>query len=179
MNVFVLTTGRSGSLTLSKALSHITNYTCAHESRSGCFDGRLDYPDRHIEVDNRLAFFLGPLLDRYRDAFFVHLTRDRDAVVESFTRRFGGSGIMNAYAHGIIQHKGIVDEKEKRLVAELYVDSANSNITSALVRSGVNWMPMEIDRQPSAYLADLWAEIGAEGDFAAACAELSLHHNAS
>jgi hypothetical protein len=60
MNVFVLTTGRSGSLTFAEACRRITNYTTGHETRVGRVGPeRLAYPDRHIEVDHRLAWFLG------------------------------------------------------------------------------------------------------------------------
>ena len=43
---------------------------------------RLDYPDQHIESDNRLAWYAGRLEKRYGDdAFYVHLKRDRQRVV--------------------------------------------------------------------------------------------------
>lgn len=41
----------------------------------------MAYPPRHIEVDNRLAWFLGYLQEHHgHEAYYVHLTRDRDAV---------------------------------------------------------------------------------------------------
>ncbi len=56
MDVFVLCTGRCGSTTFIKACAHITNYTAAHESRTGLLGSdRLDYPGKHIEADNRLS----------------------------------------------------------------------------------------------------------------------------
>ena len=78
MNVFVLTTGRSGSVTFAEACRHITNYTAGHETRVGLVgDDRLAYPGDHIEVDDRLAWLLGRLEDAYGDAaFYVHLRRD-------------------------------------------------------------------------------------------------------
>ena len=182
MRVFVLTTGRSGSLTLSKALAHATNYTCAHESRSDCFDGRLDYPDRHIEVDNRLAFFLGPLHREYPHAHYVWLRRNRNDTVSSLMRRFDSPrGVMAAYAHGVVQGRKPVSKLsyfERRAVAELYVDTTEANIETFLEYTGVPNTRMDIE-YAAQQLPGLWAEIGAEGDFAAACAELSLHHNAS
>ena len=67
MNVFVLTTGRSGSLTFAEACRHITNFSCGHETRVGLIGAeRLAYPDQHIEVDNRLAWFTGRLERRLR-----------------------------------------------------------------------------------------------------------------
>ena len=35
MNVFVLNTGRCGSTTFIEACRHITNYSAAHESKTG------------------------------------------------------------------------------------------------------------------------------------------------
>lgn len=60
MNVFVLTTGRSGSTTFYKACRHISNYTCGHESNWSLIGKeRLNYPENHIEVDNHLVWMLG------------------------------------------------------------------------------------------------------------------------
>lgn len=86
MRVFVLCTGRSGSTTLAKSLSHASNVTVGHESRNHLIDGRLDYPDDHIEIDSRLAWFLGPLDERFPDALYVHLRRNPDAVAETYAR---------------------------------------------------------------------------------------------
>lgn len=45
MNVFVLCTGRCGSVTFVEACKHVTNYTSAHESRAGIAGpGRVQYP---------------------------------------------------------------------------------------------------------------------------------------
>ncbi len=47
MNVFVLTTGRSGSLTFAEACRHISNYSSGHETRVGLIGAeRLAYPGR-------------------------------------------------------------------------------------------------------------------------------------
>lgn len=60
MNVFVLNTGRCGSMTFTKACSHIANYTSAHESRCGYLGkSRFDYPENDVEVDNRLSWVAG------------------------------------------------------------------------------------------------------------------------
>ncbi|MHC4834220.1 MAG: hypothetical protein ACYTFH_10095, partial [Planctomycetota bacterium] len=60
MNVFILSTGRAGSMSFERACSHITNYSAGHETRSGFLgQRRFDYPQNHIESDNRLAWLLG------------------------------------------------------------------------------------------------------------------------
>jgi hypothetical protein len=89
VNVFVLSTGRCASTTIARAFSHATNYTSSHESRVGALHGRLDYPPHHIESDNRLTWFLAPLDERFDDGVhWIHLTRNLDAVVESYWRRW-------------------------------------------------------------------------------------------
>ena len=95
MRVFVLTTGRCGSTTFSKACSHIDNYTSAHQGvlpLSGRIDTKvlpgLDYPDNHIEVDPHLAWRLGRLHFQYPAAFYVHLTRKKSDVHRSFLRKW-------------------------------------------------------------------------------------------
>ena len=79
MNIFILNTGRCGSTTFIRACQHISNFTATHESRSGLIgEERLNYPDNHIEADNRLSWFLGRLDRKYGDnAFYLHMSRDR------------------------------------------------------------------------------------------------------
>jgi hypothetical protein len=103
MNVFVLNTGRCGSTTFAAACAHVTNFTVAHESRVGALGAaRFDYPRRHIEVDNRLSWFLGRLEQRWgQEAFYVHLTRDVEATARSFSARYS-RGIMLAYRTAIL-----------------------------------------------------------------------------
>jgi len=126
MNVFVLTTGRSGSTTFYEACKHIENYTCGHESRAQMTgEERLNYPDNHIEIDNRLSWFLGRLDEKYGDdAIYIHLKRDERAVAASyFKRRFFQLGIMGAYSHGILM-KYTCDEKD----ADDLIKTVNTNI---------------------------------------------------
>ncbi|MGI8536746.1 MAG: hypothetical protein ACR2K2_09665 [Mycobacteriales bacterium] len=87
MHVFVLTVGRTGSVSFTAACGHLTNYMAAHESNIAKVTGPFQYPDQHIEVDNRLAWFL-PFRGRdYPDAYYVHVTRDRDEVARSHAVR--------------------------------------------------------------------------------------------
>lgn len=87
--MFVLSTGRCGSTTVTRAFRQAANYTSGHETRAGCITDRLAYPDDHIESDNRLVWFLGGLEARFGDrAHWIHLTRDPDEVVDSHVRRW-------------------------------------------------------------------------------------------
>lgn len=86
----MLNTGRCGSMTFVHACSHIDNYTSGHESRAGHHgDARLEYPDNHIEADNRLSWMLGSLDRKFgTDAFYLHLWRDPESVAQSFAKRW-------------------------------------------------------------------------------------------
>jgi len=83
--VFVLCTGRCGSVTFAKACGHVTNYSVGHET-IGLRHG-LDYPDNHIEANNRLIFYLGLLRSKFPAARYVHLVRDEQATARSYAAR--------------------------------------------------------------------------------------------
>lgn len=74
-----------------------------HESRLTMVGkGRLDYPENHIESDNRLSWLLGCLDKKLGDStFYVHLSRNVDKTIESFSRR-KDFGIMKAYKEGVL-----------------------------------------------------------------------------
>jgi hypothetical protein len=180
-HVFVLCTGRCGSTTLARALGHLDNYTSAHESRIAQIGpGRLDYPVGHIEVDNRLAWFLGRLDARFGDkAAYVHLTRNPDAVALSFVKR-QHFGIMNAYARQIIlrPHADMPDDDPLALtIAHDYIATVTANITAFLRdKTHVFHMALESIGPDFDRFCD-WA--GATGEMARAQKALSMQHNAS
>jgi len=133
-NVFVLGTGRCGTVTFSRAASHLAGYTSGHESLSGRLaDGRFHYPDRHVEADNRLSWFLGELGRRFDDdrTLYVHLTRRRDDVVSSFANRWESpfrASIIRAFGHGIVKRSAEWEPQQIREVCAFYVDTVNTNI---------------------------------------------------
>jgi hypothetical protein len=176
MNVFVLNTGRCGSTTFIKACQHISNYTSAHESlldKTG--EQRLDYPDNHIEADNRLCWFLGKLDQKYADdAIYVHLKRQREAVATSFSKRID-FGILKAYEQGILLHD------EHRLsafdIALDYIDTVNANI-ALFLKDKTNKIDVSIETANTDF-AVFWQLIGAQGDLEAAMKEWTINYNAS
>jgi hypothetical protein len=176
VNVFILNAGRSGSKTFARACSHITNYTSAHESRSGLLgDAHFDYPGNHIESDNRLAWLLGRLDRRFGDrAFYVYLTRDTAPVAASWAKR-AHTGIMNAYRHAILWH--CPKDATPFEVARDYCDTVDANIRLFL-RDKSNCMEFRLEERRR-YFPDFWRRIGAEGDLAAALAEFDVKHNAA
>lgn len=180
MRVFVLSPGRSGSVTFAEACKHMTNFTTAHESRAADIGARrFEYADQHIEVDNRLTWMLGGLAahekpgDRY-----VWLRRDLKDVAASFLRRWTGTrrtGIIQAFAHAIIMQPDEWPEETRTDVARFYVESVEANIAEFVKdRNHVTtWLGSQDD------FAEFWQWIGAEGDLTAALSTWATPHNLS
>jgi hypothetical protein len=174
MNVLVLTAGRTGSLTFAEACRHITNFTTGHETRVGLLGAnRLAYPDRHIEVDDRLAWFPGRLEDAFGDrAFYVHLRRDERATAESRVKRWNKPA-MRAYRDGILWD---VDASVERIDLALdLVRTVDRNIEHYL-RDKTKTMRIDIETAATTF-PEFWERIGAEGDLEAALRELQTHHH--
>lgn len=178
MRVFVLCAGRTGSVSLMRACAHMTNFTAAHESNVSVIGAaRLDYPDQHIEVDNRLAWFLGGLDERYgAEPLYVHLRREPAQVAKSHARRRHRPGsIVRAFARSIYLHLPMRVDWEQ--VALDYVQAVDANI-QLFMRDKPHTMEMQLETRRADFAA-LWERIGAEGDLDAALRELDVRHNAS
>ena len=177
MNVFVLNSGRCGSTTFIKACHHICNYTSSHESKRGCLgELLLDYPENHIEADNRLTWFLGRLDLKYGDdATYIHLTRDVEAVARSYSKRLRKGTIIPAYRGNIL--RSIPDETSNFEVAMDYCQTANENIKMFL-RDKTKKMTIDIDN-PKASFKEFWGLIGADGELDLALAEFDFKYNSS
>jgi len=176
MNVFILNTGRCGSTTFIKACEHISNYTAAHESLSRkCSKDRFAYPLNHIEADNRLSWFLGKLDKEYADnAFYVHLTRDKQKTIDSFSKR-KDYGIMKAYKEGILL--GGEDNQSAETIAEDYINTVELNI-SLFLKDKKNKMSFRLENYSEDFEIFL-QKISAEGDFKSAFKEFNTNYNAS
>lgn len=177
MNIFVLGTGRCGTLTFYKACQHITNYTCGHETKTKVLgDDRVKFPDNHIEIDNRLVWHLG-LLSYHNSSnnYFIHLRRDRDSVAKSFLKRFN-AGIMDAYRRGI---KGGVQGDPKEIALD-YVDNVEETTLMFFdymsMKNRVVFINIE---DPKYRFKKFWKDIGAQGDLEAALKEFDIKHNKS
>jgi hypothetical protein len=173
-HVFVLCTGRCGSVTFAKACGHFTNYTAGHETNRAPGPARLDYPAGHIEVDNRLAWFLGGLEERYGDdVFYLHLVRDESQVAASYDRRWHHKGsLIRGFNEGICARQLPRPEVAADLVA-----TVNANIR-AFLRTKPRSFTGDIDDVRS-WFPRFAAAVGAEGDLDAAVAEFGNRHNAS
>lgn len=176
MNVFILNTGRCGSTTFIQACRHIANFTAGHETRLHLVgERRLAYPSRHIEADNRLSWLLGRLDRVYGDsAWYVHLSREREAVAASFARR-SDFGIMKAYREGILLD-GEPGQSGHELALD-YLDTVESNI-ALFLKDKTRAMDFRLERAREDF-ARFWAWVGAEGDLQAALAEWDTAYNAS
>ena len=176
MNIFILNTGRCGSTTFIMACRHIQNFTSAHESRTARLgDARFNYPENHIEADNRLSWLLGRLDLKYGDnAFYVHLKRNEIETAQSYVHRFS-RGIMNAYrGRGILM--GISEQCDPMSVALDYCRTVNSNIELFLKdKSRVMEIHLEEIEQD---FTTFWNRVGAVGDLRAALAEFKTRYNA-
>lgn len=175
MNVFVLCTGRCGSLTFSRACSHIGNFSSSHESRRALVGpARLAYPDRHIEVDNRLSWLLGRLDEAYGDrAYYVHLTRDADEVARSFVARWD-RGIVKGYRRAILMMPE-PDETDRLALVHDLIATVTANIR-AFLRDKTHVMDFRLETAQVDF-PRFWEWIGASGDRAAGLAEWAIRNN--
>jgi hypothetical protein len=172
-NVFVLCTGRCGSQTFVRACEHFVNYTAGHETRSREIGAaRLDYPKGHIEADNRLAWFLGRLEQRYGDeAFYVHLKRAPEKVAESYDQRWDQRfSLISGYNRSLLMRTDF-----NRGVALDMVDTITANI-EAFLKSKSHIIEIDIDAPQDGFHA-FAQRIGAQGDISVALEEFKVAHN--
>lgn len=177
--VLVLCTGRCGSTTLARACAHFDGWTSGHESRTHLTGpARLAYPARHVEVDNRLSWYLGRLINEIGDdALYVHLTRDAEEVAQSFAQR-ANQGILRAWRQDILIHSRWRAPKST-LIEQCrdHVATVTANIEAFLAtRRHVMTMRLETIEADFDRLVD---RIGATGNLAAARTELARRHNAT
>jgi hypothetical protein len=176
MNIFILNSGRCGSTTFIKACSHIINYSSAHESRTEFLgENRFQYPENHIEADNRLSWFLGRLEKSYGNtAMYVHLKRDINKTAQSFTKRYS-SGIIRAYRESIIM--GMPYDVDPINVSLDYLDTVNSNI-ELFLRDKTKVMIFSLENSKEDF-KKFWDMIGARGDLESSLSEFNVNYNAS
>lgn len=179
MNVFVLSTGRCGSTTFREACRQATNFSTGHESRALLWgDARLDYPDQHIEVDNRLSWFLGQLDAQFgTEAFYVHLIRSKDETVHSLNGRWHRTvSIMHFYTQGVLMTdpQSLSDDERLQLCADYY-EAVNENIRHFLQNKPFQ-LTIHLENWRQSF-PDFWQQIGAKGDLEAALDTLGQIHN--
>ena len=177
MNVFVLSSGRTGTVTFAAACKHIKGYSVGHEENV-CLTGedRFSYPDNHIEVDNRLSWLLGRLDSRHNSStFYVHLTRDPKKVYESyFRRRNRFRTIVNAYHEGILMRADAVSQDSCKDL----VHTIDANIKLFLKDKEECSVTVSLENIESDFF-EFIRRIGAEIDEEKALKALRTSHNSS
>lgn len=178
MRVFVLTTGRAASKTFAQACQYIDGMTSAHESNCGQVLSRLDYPDNHIEIDNRLVWFLGGMDKRYQDSdtFYVYLTRDNEKVVESYLSRWHFSvSIVRAFYHGILMIPKKPDIGTARESCRLFVQTVDEN-TRYFLQHRSNWSQVRVENLEQDFF-QFMDKAGLSGDKQALSKAINSVHN--
>jgi len=141
--LFVLTIGRSGSTAFAAACGHSTRFTVGHESNADLFlPERICYPPMHIEIDNRLVHYVELLKDQYGDdAAYVYLSREPEAIVDSYVRRWHLS-ISAVRAHGIstLMRAGSVERGDRQHIARDYVRLMDARIRWHVARSSHGYL---------------------------------------
>lgn len=174
MNVFVLCTGRCGSLAFATACNHITNYTAGHETghrRVG--RGSFQYPDNHIEVDCRLAWRLGRLQKQYgRNAFYVHLMRNASDTARSYHAKMTKKNHGLARAWFEVNGHPITPHWPAMLMDMVF--TVRENIEAFLADK--DHMTVRIEEAKDRF-PGFWNHIGAQGDLSRALAEFDKGHN--
>ncbi|MFW5837944.1 MAG: hypothetical protein ACOCVM_08030 [Desulfovibrionaceae bacterium] len=179
-HVFVLGTGRCGTVTFIEACRRIDNWTVGHETNTNrLFKERLAYPHRHIEADNRLAWMLGRLDVVYGDApLYVHLYRDPEQTMRSYARRAWPGSILRAYAQGVILDRP--DDPRSYSLEEYaldMIDVVTANIRHFL-KDKTKTMLFPLHRAKELWPV-FWRLVHATGDFEGALGVWDVKHNPS
>ena len=176
MKVVVLTTGRSGSVSLYHACKLAKNYAAGHESKAGALASeRCNIANNFIEVDNRLAWFLGRLAENDQgDVHYGFLRRSSAQVASSYNRRWEvRKGMMRGYCEGFLQRD---KSRGDMAVAQDMVETIESNIALFLKdrpHSVLNLETIDTD------LPKFFDAIGADIDVEQALDEFRKKRNSS
>lgn len=176
MKIAVLTVGRSGSTSLYNACCLIRNFTSSHDAGEGLLaQDRVQLKDGHIEIDTRFAWFLGRLGEADTgDCHYVFLTRDAEAIAQSYNRRWvNPKSIIRGYCEGILQRNKPVSDID---LARDMVATVEANIRVFLEDRPHSIINMESWQKD---LPAFFQTIGADVDLQAALVEFGKRHNPS
>jgi hypothetical protein len=109
-------------------------------------------------------------------AFYVHLTRDPEAVARSYNERWGmRCSIMDAFGYGVLLHSRRWSASEQLDVARFYVATVEENI-----RCFLRDKPRKAVVRLESFTPDFtsfWHDIQAQGELKQAIGEFTRHHN--
>ena len=181
MKVIVLCSGRTGSTTLYRSCQLLDNFSVGHESQVKRLGAeRFQFPDQHIEIDNRLIWQLGNLQQHIgNQAMYVHLTRERSAVKQSFINRlYQPKSIFYSYCESIKKStpENLSSDEIDHLADDL-LNSIDANIRYFL-KDKTHQMEFHVENYQQDF-SHFWEFINAKGDFEKALTEWSRKHNSS
>jgi len=138
--VFVLAANPDDLVALTRCLTDVPGYSVGFRSRAEghLHDTRFEYPEKHIELDDSLVWFLGPILARFAtdDTLFVHVRGDRQAAITAALRRWDeNSGLLSAFGHGMIMKQRDWQPEERVELCAMYVDSVEANLREFVPRA--------------------------------------------
>lgn len=168
--VFIVCTGRCGSVSFREACRYATNYRTGHESHCGF----LEYPDQWIEVNNHLRCVIPHMANKYPDALWVHLIREPKGCIRSLERMNDGAH-MRAYQAlypSVMPSHNLGDVAYRYYWAEN--DAINVQLTALVANPQRRVMRLESIKDE---WADFWQWIGAEGDDQASLAAWDVRRN--
>ena len=170
MRVFVVGTGRCGSVSFHEACKFITNFGTGHESRSP----RLEYPRDWIEVSPHLRCCITTLCHRYPFAKWVHLIREPQACIESLAALDHGE-VMQAYG---VLFPSIMDSEQPNDIAYRYYWSENDSIAVQLksLVTYENRMTLNLETIKDQWHW-FWQWIKADGDLQASLNSWDVRYN--
>jgi hypothetical protein len=146
----------------------MSNYSVGHESSAGHVEVP-DYPDQHIEVGSPLAMEMGALLEKYPDALWIHLIRDREACVRSIAANCPVQVEMFGQVWRHLFQRDLV------ALSRTYYDLVNANIRRMLPSSGLTF-PLE---GLSGLWPSFWERIRAAGDLRKSVEIIRRRYNAT
>lgn len=177
--VFVLTPGRNGSTTISKAFEHSEKFSSGQQTNWGkFFPERLEYPDNHVESDARNLFFAHLIAEKYHseETHWIVLERDLAEISYSYAKRRTRKGIVRNFSRGVLDSSPKF-ETDWVKSAEAYVYSADSIIKGFIRgRQNVHTIPLE---NPFKSFTDLWTILDAGKGLEKALDEWRTRHNSS
>lgn len=167
VRVFVVGTGRCGTVTFYRACRHIIGFTCDHEGKAGSVPPWY-FNDNHIEIGSHLYPQMSQLVKRYPDARWVHLYRNKKDCVRSIVTQCRTE--MEHYSQMWFHAFRASPEK----IAAAYYDSVNATIPVVVPEC----LPIPIE-----HATELWEVfldyIGGPECSPDAVKELELQYNAT
>lgn len=164
MNIFVVGTGRCGTTSFAEACRYMSSFTVGHETNAV----GLRYPTNHIEVNSQLTWRTPALIQKYPEALWVHLIRERESCAESIAQMGGGSVVA-----GLQQLYPSLYPDDPLEAARIFYDMANDVIVATIPRRKILFLETIQEEWPS-----FWKWACAEGDYDGSLASWSVKKNA-